>query len=103
FLIEAEAARVVAADFRLGQAGEQFANQVEDAGVGGRIGRRRVADRVLIDVDVFVEVFDAADFVVGGAGGASAMQFAGQRVVKHFIHKRRFTGTADSGDGDEGA
>src|SRR6185437_9178580 len=25
------------------------------------------------------------------------------RVVKHFIHKRRFTGTADSGDGDEGA
>ena len=38
-LVEAEAARLVAAHLRLRQLGEQLADQVEDAGVGGRVGR----------------------------------------------------------------
>ena len=63
-LVEAEPPRVVAADLRLGQLGEELADQVEDAGVGRRVGRRRVAERVLIDVDDLVDVLEAANVVV---------------------------------------
>ena len=102
-LVEAEPPRVVAADLRLGQLGEQFADQIEDAGVGRRVRRRRVADRVLIDVDDLVDVFEAADFVVGRAGGAGAVQLAGERVVEHLVDQRTLARTADAGDGDERA
>ena len=64
-LVEAEPPRVVAADLRLGQLGEQLADQVEDAGVRRRVRRRRVAERVLIDVDDLVDLLQAVDLVVG--------------------------------------
>ena len=41
--VEAEPPRLVAAELRLGQLGEQLADQVEHAGVGRRVRHRRVA------------------------------------------------------------
>ena len=62
--VEAEPPRRVAAQLRLGQLGEQLADQVEHAGVRGRVRRRRVAQRLLIDADHLVDLLDAADRVV---------------------------------------
>ena len=53
--VEAETLGLVAAHARLGQLGEELANQIEDAGVRGRVGVGRVADRILIDVDDLVD------------------------------------------------
>ncbi len=80
-LVEAEAPRLVAAHLAPpADWANSCADQVEDAGVRRRVGRRRVADRVLIDVDDLVDVFQAEDVVVGGGGGAGAVQPAGQSV-----------------------
>ena len=102
-LVEAEAPRLVAAHLRLRQLGEQLADQVEDAGVGRRVRQRRVADRVLIDVDDLVDLLQAEDVVVGRAGGAGAVQLAGQRVVQDLVDQRTLARAADAGDGDERA
>src|SRR5436190_2174904 len=50
-LVEAEAARLVTADLRLGQLGEQRADLVEDLDVRRWVRAWRAADRRLIDVD----------------------------------------------------
>src|SRR5437764_936415 len=55
WLVEAEAPGLVAAHLRLGQLSEQLTDQIEDAGVRRRVGRRRVAERVLIDIDDLVD------------------------------------------------
>ena len=43
--IEGETARLVAARLGFGQLGEPFADRGEGAGIGGRVGARRAADR----------------------------------------------------------
>ncbi len=102
-LVEAEALGLVAAHLRLGQLGEQLADQVEDAGVGRRVGAGRIADRVLIDVDDLVDVLEAEDVVVSADGDAGAVQLAGQGVVQDLVDQRTLARAADAGDGDEGA
>ena len=47
--IEAEAGRLISADPRLGQPGEQFADRIEDARVSRRVRRGRVPQRLLVD------------------------------------------------------
>ena len=47
--VEGEAAGVVAARARRRRRGEQLAHVVEQAGVGGEVGARRAADRLLVD------------------------------------------------------
>ena len=64
--LKREAAGLVAARLGLGQAGEPVADRREGAGVGGRVGARRAADRRLVDVDDLVEVLQALDAVVRG-------------------------------------
>src|SRR5205823_8656323 len=51
---------------RLRQASEQLADEFKHAGVRGRVRRRRIADRVLVDVDHLVDLLQAQDVVVGG-------------------------------------
>ena len=63
-LVEAEAARLVAANLRLGQLGEQSADLVEDLDVRRRVRARRAADRRLVDVDDLVDVLRAVDAIV---------------------------------------
>ena len=62
--VEAEPPRRVAAQLGLGQIGIQRADQIEHAGVGGRVRGRRDAQRLLIDADHLVDLFDAANRVV---------------------------------------
>src|SRR5690606_35608262 len=64
--VEGEAAGLVAAGFRLRQAGEPVADRREGAGIGGGVGARRAADRRLVDVDDLVQKFEALDAVVVG-------------------------------------
>ena len=61
--VEGEAARLVAAQPRLGHGGEQLADRREQAGVGRRVRARRAADRRLVDVDDLVDVLQAVDGV----------------------------------------
>src|SRR5262249_1050624 len=69
----------------------------------GRVRRWRVADRILIDVDDFVDVLQAEDVVVGRGSGAGAVQTPRQRQVQHLVDQRTLSATADAGDGDKGA
>ena len=101
--VEAEAAGGVAADLRLGELGEQLADQVEHAGVGGGVRRRRVAQRLLVDADDLVDLLDAADRVVGAGDGAGAVQLSGELVVEHVFDERALAAAADAGDGGERA
>src|SRR5262249_34611579 len=63
-LVEAEAARLVAAHLRLGQLREQRADLVEDLDVRRWVRARRAANRRLIDVDDLVELLGPQDAVV---------------------------------------
>ena len=80
---------------------EELADQIEDAGVGRRVGTGRVADRILIDVDDLVDLVQAEDIVVGADGGAGPVQLAGQSVVEDFVDERTLAAAADAGNGDE--
>src|SRR6185369_6652458 len=53
--VEREAARQVAARLRLGEPRIPVADRREAAGIGGRVGARRAADRRLVDIDDLVE------------------------------------------------
>jgi hypothetical protein len=75
-LVEAEPPGVVSADLRLWQSGEHLSDEIEHARVGSRVRGRRVAEWILIDVDDLVEVFEAADVVVGRARGLGPVQLA---------------------------
>jgi hypothetical protein len=59
--VEAEAAGLVAADFGRGQFGEEIADLVEHAGVGGRIAARGAANGGLVNDDDLVQGFEAAN------------------------------------------
>ena len=69
--VEAEPAGQVAADLRLLGLGEQLADVVEHAGVGGRVRPRRAPDRRLVDVDDLVEQLDALDPLVEARAASS--------------------------------
>ncbi len=58
--VEREAPGLVPARPRLLRLGEQVADDVEQPGVGGRIGARRAPDRRLVDLDDLVELVDPA-------------------------------------------
>ncbi len=70
--VETEAAGVVAARPRLGDLREQLPDRGEQAGVGRRVGARRAADRVLVDVDHALEALQPRD----RAAGREALQAA---------------------------
>jgi hypothetical protein len=80
----------VAAHARLGRLREQVADQVEDAGVGGRVRARRAADRRLVNVDQLVEVLNALDRVVRlSQTVCEPNQGAHQARVERFLDQRR--------------
>ena len=56
--------RRVAVHARLGQLGEEIAEEVEQLGIGGGVRARRAADRALAGVDDAVDVLEALDLLV---------------------------------------
>lgn len=63
--IEAKAAGLVAADFGIGEEGEEVAYFVEDFDIGGGIAAWGAADGALIDIDDLIDLFMADDTFVG--------------------------------------
>ena len=88
FDVKGEPPRRVAAGARFLRAGKEFADGGEDAGVGGGVGARRAADGRLVDVDDFVEVFEAFDAFVGGGVVARAVDVFGGGFGKGFVDER---------------
>ena len=98
FDVEGESADVVAAFTREGHAGEEFADGGEQAGVGGRVGARGAADRGLVDVDDFVEVFEAVDVVVWGGFFLGAVEFAGGNFGEGVVNQGGLAAAGYAGD-----
>ena len=69
--VEAEPPGQVAAHLGLVGLGEQLADVVEHARVGGRVGPGRAPDRRLVDVDDLVELLDAVDRRCAGPAASS--------------------------------
>ena len=99
--VEAEAAGLVAADARLGDAGEELADRAEQAGVRRRVRARRPADRALVDLDDLVDVLDAGEAVVRPDRLARAVQLAGEGPVEDVRHERRLAAPGHAGDRGE--
>jgi hypothetical protein len=100
--VEREAARLVAAHLRLGRLGEQLADVVEHAGVGGRVGPRGAPDRRLVDVHHLVEVLEALDPLVP-PGTSRAVELVGEHGVEDVVDERGLARAAHAGDRDEAA
>ena len=101
--VEGEAAGLVAARLGFRQAGEPVADRREGAGIGGRVGARRAADRRLVDVDDLVEEFEPLDAVVLGRMLARAHDAARGRLEQRLDQEGRLAAAGNAGDGGEGA
>ncbi len=101
--VEAESPRAVAAQLGFRQLGEQLADQVEHAGVGGGIGCGRVAQRLLVDADHLVDVLDAADLVVRAGNRGGPVQPPGEGFVQDVFDQGTLAAAADAGHGGQGA
>src|SRR6201999_4411543 len=95
--------RLVAARPRLLRLGEDLADVIEDAGVGGRVGARRAADRRLVDVDDLVDLREAVDAVVGAGAQFRLVQAVGDRGVERLVDQRRLARAGDAGVAAEDA
>ena len=115
--VEREAAGVVAAPARLGGRGEELADGVEEAGVGGEVRARRASDRLLVDDHQPVEPLHSRDDAAAGGrgrrildrqllgfvgGGRRAQAFGGQ-LDQRLADKARLARARNAGDGREDA
>ena len=69
--VEAESARLVAADLAFRKHGEKIADRLEGLGIGGRVGPRRAADGRLVDIDHLVDMLHPLDERRGAPGPAT--------------------------------
>ena len=101
--VEREPAGQVAAHLGLVGLGEQLADVVEHAGVGGRVRAGRAADRRLVDVDDLVDLVEALDGLVAAGRRARAVDLLHQRPEEDVVDERGLARARHAGDGDEGA
>ena len=101
FDIEGEPARFVAPDARLRQRGEQLPYGREGAGVGGRVAARRPSDGRLVDIDYFVNVLNAGDFLVFAGAVAALRHGLRQPLVQNVIHQRAFAAAGNAGNASQ--
>ena len=99
--VEAEAPRLVAAYFGVGQAGEEVADLGEEIRVRRRVGARRAADGGLIDVHHLVEVLDPVDAFVPARPLLGAVKAQVQGLVEHLVDQARLAAPAYAGDADQ--
>src|SRR5271170_3311813 len=98
FYIEAEAAWAIAAFARFREHGVKLANGRENAGIGGRIGARRAADGRLVNLNDFINVFDAGDGAMRAGFFHRAVKLRGEGAVENIVDERGFSGAGDAGD-----
>ena len=105
--VEGEAAGAVTPGAGEGDLGEEFADVVEDADVGGGAGAGGFADGALIDFVDGVDVFGAGEGFprVGGGLFLSAFDGFGEGVFdsgeEGAVEEGAFAGAADAGDDGE--
>ena len=92
--VEAEAAGRIAAQFRFRQLRKEFPNQFEYTCIGSRIRSGGIAERLLIDANHLVDVFDPANGVVRAGNHARPMQTTREGRIQNIFDQRTFTGTA---------
>ena len=99
--VKAESPGRIAAELRLRQLGEELADQLERAGVGGGVARRRIAQRLLIDANDLVDMLQAFDFIVLTRHQRRAVQLASYAGVQNLVDQRALAAAAGAGDGRE--
>src|SRR5690606_38104889 len=100
FHIETEPSRLVSTRLGLGQGREEVADWCKEADVGCRIRPGSTADRILVDVDNFVDGIDSFDGAYPSNGQARPVQRIGNIRKENVGHQGRLTRTADpSNDG----
>ena len=95
--IEAETPRLIAAQLRFRRLAVQFTNRRENAGIRHRIGTRRASDRLLVDIDNFVDIFRAGNAFIRAGTVVFTIQTVGQSFVKDLVDQRTLTRTGYSG------
>ena len=90
FDVERKTARLITALFRGRYLSEQFAHRREQAGVGRGIGARGAANRRLIDVNHFVEMFQAVNLVVWRRLLRGAVDLACGGQIQRFVDQCGF-------------
>ena len=99
--IEAEAGRLISANARFGQPGEQFPDRVEHAGVGRRVRSGRVPQRLLVDADHLVDQIEPANLGVRPRWIGGAIQFLGNGPRQRVLDQGTLPRTGDTRDAGE--
>src|SRR5207237_8432679 len=96
--VEAEAARLVAADARFRHLGEELTNVRNDACVRRRIGARRATDRRLVDIDDLVDEVQAGDLARGAGPVLGPVEVLRHASIQNVTDERALPGPADAGN-----
>ena len=101
--VEAEASGAVAAHARFAGVGEQPADRVPEADVGGRTRARRLADRRLVDFEHAGDDLPAVDRLDAGQRRrrlalVARVDLRGHVGQQHVARERRLAGTRHAGD-----
>ena len=91
--VEREPSGTIAAHLRFGRLGEQRADFVPYSRIGGGIGTRSAADRILVDVDHLVALVHAFHARVLAGHDARAVQLVRKHRIKDLVDQRGFAGT----------
>src|SRR6185437_16412130 len=99
--VEAEPARLIAAQAGLARGGVDLADFVEQPGVGRRIAARSAADRRLVDLDELVDLAHAAQAGVRAGFRAGGAQPPGHRAGQRLLDQRTLARSADPRHADQ--
>src|SRR5262245_29094592 len=91
--VEAESARAIPADFRVGEARIQLPDVIEDPGVRGRVRGGGRTERLLIHDDHLVDVLEADNFVERSRDFPTSVQVPGDRSGQCFFDERTLSRT----------
>ena len=95
--VEGEAVFLIAPGLGLRAEGKQLADQVKQAGIGGRIAPGRPADGALVDHDDLVQLFQPVHAVKRARTGLRPVQHTGQVLVQDLIHQAALSAAAHAG------
>ncbi len=101
--VEREATGFIAARLRFGQTGEPFADRRERSRIGRGVGARGAADGRLVDINNFIEPFNALDPVMRARMVAVVVQLLRDGFVQRFDNQRGFAAARDPGHTSKGA
>ena len=99
--IETETSRLVTAHPGLRGAAEKLPYGSEQAGIGGGIGTRGLADWGLIDVDDLIDFFETGDPFVSAGAPVELLQMANGGPVQSFDDQGGLSGAGNAGDTGE--